>query len=200
LAHIAAYKGHVAVLRVLHELGADLNQGNNNGATPAYIAVQMGHEKTLRVLHELGADLSKARHDVGPPVFLAAQQGHVQLVRLLISYGVDCALCLKKTKAELMEFARKRGELIEQSMSAFLKQKQVLEDNALVSVSPEEIAGIMGHDDIAQMLAAARAAKANLPAAEGSVVSVGLFSKGLLGHEDAMEEGVEVALGAPNGQ
>jgi ankyrin repeat protein len=52
--------GNVDVLRVLTELGADLNRANHEGFTPAHIAAQTGSVDVLRVLRKLGADLYQA--------------------------------------------------------------------------------------------------------------------------------------------
>ena len=57
-AFVAAQYGHVASLRALAELGADLNRFNGDGNTPAFVAAQQGQEASLRVLGELGADLN----------------------------------------------------------------------------------------------------------------------------------------------
>ena len=46
-AFIAAQNGHIDVLRVLKELGANLDTPMNDGATPAFIAAQNGHIRCL---------------------------------------------------------------------------------------------------------------------------------------------------------
>ena len=38
------------LLRLLAEVGANVNTPNNNGATPAFIAAQNGHTEVLEVL------------------------------------------------------------------------------------------------------------------------------------------------------
>ena len=70
--HIAAEKGHEAMVRALIESGADVNTANNDDATPLYIAAQEGHEAMVRVLIELGADVSKTTDDDWTALYIAA--------------------------------------------------------------------------------------------------------------------------------
>ena len=46
-AFIAAANGQVEALRVLHELGADMDQPTKDGASPAFIAAQEGKTEAL---------------------------------------------------------------------------------------------------------------------------------------------------------
>jgi hypothetical protein len=48
----------LGVLRLLHELGGDLNAVDTEGRTPAYYAAAMGHVEAIRALCELGADIT----------------------------------------------------------------------------------------------------------------------------------------------
>ena len=45
------------MIRVLAELGADVNTPIDDGATPVFIAAQNGHVDAIRVLKELGANV-----------------------------------------------------------------------------------------------------------------------------------------------
>ena len=55
--HIASAMGHVDVVRVLGELGADVNAATQDGSTPALVAVEAGDVEMVRVLGKLGANL-----------------------------------------------------------------------------------------------------------------------------------------------
>ena len=62
--HLAAQSGHLGVVRLLREMGADLNKADDDGATPLFVAAQNGRHEVARLLVEMGADLNKARaHD-----------------------------------------------------------------------------------------------------------------------------------------
>jgi ankyrin repeat protein len=54
---IAAALGRVDVIRLLHELGGDLNDADEHGCTPVYFAAVYGHVEAIRTLCKLGADL-----------------------------------------------------------------------------------------------------------------------------------------------
>jgi ankyrin repeat protein len=91
LAYLAAELGHVEVLPVLKELGADLAQPNADdvGGIPVCIAAQKGHVNVLRVLKELGADLEASDGTGSTPATIAAENGLVDVLRVLKELGVD---------------------------------------------------------------------------------------------------------------
>ena len=76
-------------MRMLKELGADMNKATNDGTTPAFIASQKGYVEVVRVLGQLGVDLNKARNDGTTPALIASQKGHVDLLRVLNELGAD---------------------------------------------------------------------------------------------------------------
>ena len=51
-AYIAACNGHVDTLRLLYELGADLDTPANDGATPAHVSAHQGHVEVSGFLAE----------------------------------------------------------------------------------------------------------------------------------------------------
>jgi hypothetical protein len=53
--------GHVEVVSVLLERGADIDKAADDGATPLIMASQEGHGEVVSVLLEQGADIDKAR-------------------------------------------------------------------------------------------------------------------------------------------
>ena len=85
----AVLQGHVDVLRVLHEIGVDLNKANNQGFTASSIAVSETTVDVLRVLGELGADLDKANINGDTPAIIAASIENVDALRVLHELGAD---------------------------------------------------------------------------------------------------------------
>jgi hypothetical protein len=82
----AAVHGKVEVMRYLvNDLGADVNQADDEGFTPLYSAAQEGHVAAVRCLvNELGADVDLANQAGATPLYLACQLGHLALVRCLV--------------------------------------------------------------------------------------------------------------------
>ena len=88
-AWIAAAYGRTDVVRVLAELGANLETPGSGDATPAYIASQNGHPEVVRVLAELGANLETPGIGEVTPAAAAAGEGHAEVLRVLRELGVN---------------------------------------------------------------------------------------------------------------
>ena len=71
---MASQHGHLEVVRLLLESGADKDLANNDGRTARIIASQNGH------------------HDGSTALMMASQNGHLEVVRLLIKFGADMNL------------------------------------------------------------------------------------------------------------
>ncbi|WP_419418543.1 ankyrin repeat domain-containing protein [Legionella sp. D16C41] len=152
-AFMAAQEGYANVIEVLADAGADLNQAMVDGATPAFVAAQQGHAKVIDVLANKGADLDKATVKGGTPTFIAAQQGHLDVIKLLLKNNARVDIPFESTVEQLIIFAdnaaqRLQRPQISQRMKTFLETQQA----TLVKVLPYDIAIIMGHDDIAQVI------------------------------------------------
>jgi len=77
------------VVRLLSELGADVNIAMKDGATPAHVASQNGHAEVARLLCERGADVNIAKDDGATPAHNASWNGHAEVMRLLCELGAD---------------------------------------------------------------------------------------------------------------
>jgi len=93
----AAQNGHMAVVRLLLEKGADIDSKAKGkivaGMTPLSYAAQNGHTAVVRLLLEKGADIdSKAKGKIVAgmtPLSFAAKNEHMAVVRLLLERGAD---------------------------------------------------------------------------------------------------------------
>jgi hypothetical protein len=88
--HAAARGGFPAVVRLLvREMGADVNQVNQDGWAPVITAAQYANPAVMQCLvAELGADVDQAMQIDGcTPLILAAEVGDLAMVRCLIQLG-----------------------------------------------------------------------------------------------------------------
>lgn len=85
----ACHCGHLDVVRLLLEKGADLNKVDTNDWTALYVACWHGHLDVARLLAEKGADLNKADDDGWTPLYLACVHGHLAIAQLLAEQGAD---------------------------------------------------------------------------------------------------------------
>ena len=83
------------MIRLLHEVGADVNTANNNGATAVFVAAQNGHSKAVKLLNKLGADMTVSSSKYGTPADLAKRNGNTDLAQKLTEYAEACCECCK---------------------------------------------------------------------------------------------------------
>ena len=85
--------GHLEVVRLLVEAGADKNKADNDGLTPLFMASHNGLLEIVRLLIDAGADKDQApftRYYTGmKPLYIACKKGHLEIVRLLVDAGAD---------------------------------------------------------------------------------------------------------------
>ncbi|KAH8800873.1 ankyrin repeat-containing domain protein [Xylogone sp. PMI_703] len=64
----ASSNGHVEVVKLLLEKGADITVVSKYGWTPVYAASLKGHIKVIKLLLEKGADITTANNDGWTPL------------------------------------------------------------------------------------------------------------------------------------
>jgi ankyrin repeat protein len=86
--HLACEAGHLEVVKLLVERGANVNALNDLSETPAFLAAEWGHVPVLTFLHHNGADLALAaaaeERDGRVLSHQAAIFNHVQVIRYLM--------------------------------------------------------------------------------------------------------------------
>ncbi|CAE8612025.1 unnamed protein product [Polarella glacialis] len=87
----ACSSGHLEVVRVLLEQGADVKAAATDGFTPIFEACANGHFGVVELLLQHTADASQVLQDGTSPLLLASLHGHKETAALLLSHGADVA-------------------------------------------------------------------------------------------------------------
>ena len=87
--NVAADGGHLEVVRLLVEKGADMTIAHSAGWTPIHSAAAGGYDDVVKLLVHNGADITAADSDGWTLLHKAAGTGNIELARLLTSNGAD---------------------------------------------------------------------------------------------------------------
>ena len=86
---IASKEGHVELVEMLLNNGANVNAKNSYGVTALHIASREGHTDIVAMLLEKGADVN-AKSDGGYTALISASEsGHTETVAMLLEKGAD---------------------------------------------------------------------------------------------------------------
>ena len=84
--HEAAQKGHVDTIKLLADLGGNMNAADILGRTAIYFAVSEGHADAISTLVALKAAVNIQCEGAGvTPVHVAAEEGHEEAIIVLAS-------------------------------------------------------------------------------------------------------------------
>ena len=88
---MAAQSGHVDVVGVLVDAGANVYQARtDDGTTPLFMAAQNGHVDVVGVLVDAAANVNQAKTDSGAtPLHIASHNNHLHVIQELINARVD---------------------------------------------------------------------------------------------------------------
>jgi ankyrin repeat protein len=83
----SAANGHVDVVKLLIENGADVNLKGEAWYGPLHAAAANGHIEVVKILLENGADVNIFHHN--KPLHNAAMNGHIEVAEILLAHGAD---------------------------------------------------------------------------------------------------------------
>lgn len=85
----AAEQGHMDIVRLLLDNGADIHVQDKFDETPLHSAAEQGHTDIVRLLLDNGADIHAQTESGQTPLHGAAKEGHIDTVQLLLDNGAD---------------------------------------------------------------------------------------------------------------
>ena len=102
---MAATNGNIACVKILVEVGADVNKSGYHG-TPLVRAAKGGHEECVEILLSKGVDVNACERSGCTALDLAARHGHEACLNLLIEAGADVNSLKANGFTTLMEAIR----------------------------------------------------------------------------------------------
>ena len=152
---LAAQKGHLDILKLLKENGANASVTDKNGHNALHFACMMGKTETVNwLLKKCNINLeAKDNWYKRTPFLLAAEKGHLEILKALKAYGASVSATEKYGENALYS-ASKIGHF--ETVNWLLKECNIsLEDkDDSGKMTPFLIAAKKGHLDILKLLKA----------------------------------------------
>jgi len=147
--NLATYNGHLEVVKLLLDNGADLAVRDKYGATSLNCASANGHLEVVKLLLDKGADISVRDKYEATPLNCASANGHLEVVRLLLDKGADISV-RDKYGATSLNCA---------SANSHLEVVRLLLNNGADSAVPDyggwtplNVSSCLGHVDVVKLL------------------------------------------------
>jgi ankyrin repeat protein len=86
---MACQEGHLEVVQILVDNGANVNDRGFLGFTPIRVAARNGHLEIVKYLAEKGAEIDARADDKATPLEHAAAKGHYEIVEYLLGKGAN---------------------------------------------------------------------------------------------------------------
>ena len=150
----ASVGGHTDIVKLLLEMGTDINQGIKYSC-PLDAAAYYGYVDMVKLLIERGADINRfsnsSIHGYGAALHSAAVSNHLETVEELLQSGADPNLICGPHGTALQAAAHSGCMGVVQRL---LKEKDTIDSDHLCGQygNALQAARFVGHDDIAQLL------------------------------------------------
>ncbi|MBO4311717.1 MAG: ankyrin repeat domain-containing protein [Desulfovibrionaceae bacterium] len=147
--HLAAHNDDADTLAILIQHHAELDAKDNEGWSALMLAARDGRENALRMLCESGADTESALPSGQTPLQAAAANNHPGCVSILLRCGANIDH-QDSTGATALSWAARNGHF---AIVKALCEAGAQTDLAANGLTPEHLAQVKGHMDIAEYLA-----------------------------------------------
>lgn len=86
---VAAHGGHLNIVKLLAEMGANIMSPNQKEVTPIYGTASGGHLDVVRFLLDQGADITAKASGGWTALHIAAYKGHLDVLKYILSLNSD---------------------------------------------------------------------------------------------------------------
>ncbi|XP_078580181.1 uncharacterized protein LOC144864139 isoform X2 [Branchiostoma floridae x Branchiostoma japonicum] len=162
-AHIAAFKGSVAVIKELlkfDRVGVCSARNKINASTPLHLAAEGGHKEVVKTLADNGASATDENGEGMTPIHLAAKSDHTNVLDSLRG-AADLKTPSTKTGMTALHVAAMYGQVdfvreMLQSVPATVKSEQPMTTDSSKEVeygfTPLHLASQSGHEGLVRVL------------------------------------------------
>ena len=147
--HVAARAGHVSILALLLEHGANVDDRDLT-YTPLHQASFYGALESGRCLLDHGADINARDYDGWTPLLLAAYQGHVELVRMLLKRGAEINPHDNYSRRTPLHWAVVKRSI--QAVRLFLEHSADVNARDKSGDTPSQLGSALGYYEIVELL------------------------------------------------
>jgi ankyrin repeat protein len=181
----AAEHGHVDIVLLLLEHGANVNTAQKGGVLALYTAALNGHERVVKVLLDEGAE-KEAKTEMGfTALLIAAEKGHEKVVKILLDEGAEKEASENNGFTALLVAAEKGHEKV---VKVLLDEGAEKEAKTKMGSTALLVAAGYGHERVVKVLLDEGAEKE----AKTTLGETALHIAALKGHETI----VKVLLGS----
>ena len=147
--HLAARNGHLVIVRLLLEAGADKDAAAQNGITALHVAALHGYVDIVRLLLEAGTDKDEADQEGWTALHMAVENADLAVVRLLLEAGTDTEAAMQDGTTAL-HMAAENGDLdVVRLLLEAGADKDAATQNGATAL---HLASKSGHSDIVDLL------------------------------------------------
>ncbi len=86
---LASYYGHIEIVKILLNNGANVNFLHKDGDSSLNIASREGHTEIVKILLHNGANINYINKDRRGSLIISSSKGHTEIVKLLLDNGAN---------------------------------------------------------------------------------------------------------------